>query len=128
MTAAEVRRERERLERAFRYVQRRLKTNLDFTFLRSDDVSLLSVQPSERGIEDPACFLIEFNVDTLSALSLQEVRSSAFHEILHAIGWPFWEAATANLPPKVREHVLKRYWEPYVYNLERSVGPWVIGG
>jgi len=128
VTKAEIRRERERLERAFRYVQHRLGWTLDITLECSGAVSLLSVRPSERGVEDPVCFVVEFNPDTLSALSLSEVRSSAFHELLHGKMWPFWEAATSSVPSKVREHLLKRYWEPLVYDLERSVWPWVGGG
>lgn len=128
MTKAEVRRERDRLDRALRYIQRRLQLHLDFVLRENGDVSLLTVQPSDRGVEDPVCFLIEFNPDTVSALTLRELRSSALHETLHAVMWPFWEAATASLPAKVKAHVLKRYWEPVVYNLERSLAPWVIGG
>ena len=128
MTRAEVRRERERLERAFRFVQRRLGWTLDIALERNDDISLLCVRPSERGVEDPVCFIVEFNPDTVSALSLAEIRSSAFHELLHGKMWPFWEAATASVSAKVRDHLLKRYWEPLVYDLERSVWPWVGGG
>ena len=127
MTRAEVRREKERLERAFAFVQRRLGLTLDITLSPDAGISLLSIGPSERGVEDPHCFIVGFNPDTVHALSLAELRQSAFHEILHAWQYPFWQAATAALPKKVRDHVMERYWEPVVYEMERKLSPWLLG-
>lgn len=123
---AEIRRERERLERAFDYVQRRLGLTLDLTLQADPAVDLLSVGPSNRGVEDPKCFVVCFNPDTVHALSRAELRSSALHEILHAWMWPFWEASTAALQKKVRDHVMVRYWEPLVYEMERKLSPWLL--
>ena len=126
MTRAEVRREKERLERAFAFVQRRLGLTLDLLLESNRDIDMLCVGPTNRGVEDPHAFLVGFNPDTVHALSTYELRQAALHELLHAWQFPFWEAATANLQRKVKDHIMERYWEPLVYEMERKLSPWVL--
>ena len=133
--------ERERIEKAFAWVQRKLHTNYHLVFQSFDaskvkDLSpttYLTVVRSERDREDPLCFLVGFDPKNTKTRSFNKLRNDAFHEMIHAINWVkkdiLEEALVYIKSVKTRRLIRDKFYdadEAATYVLERAVGPYVL--
>jgi hypothetical protein len=127
MNKAEVKREEARIRRALDWLQRRLKLNYEWVLAANPDIEVFQVERSNRGVEDPLCFLLDFNPDMVHAQSLKDLRYDLYHEIIHAMTWCWWEAVKAGKPVAECNRLLHNVYEPAVYEIERRTRKYVVG-
>lgn len=127
MTKAEVKREEARVQRALDWLQRRLTLNYEWVLVPNPDIEVFQVERSNRGHEDPRCFLLDFSPDMVHARSLKELRSDIYHELLHAMTWDWWEALCAGKTKAEQKTLLEGIYEPAVYEIERRTRRYVVG-
>ncbi len=93
-----------------------------------------TIERSNRKKQDLKSFIVYFNQEIMEPLTLSQVKRHAWHEILHALTWPFvdeYEEVTKYLkdqPDLYGELVSRAYdtRENVIYNLERTLGPVVL--
>lgn len=133
-------REKQRVEKAFSWVQHKLKThyNLIFThFVASKDKvgdgAHIAVDRSGREKEDPETFIIYYDSKNTKDRSFKILKQDALHELIHFTNWKkkdiFDEAIKYIKNPALRKHIEDRYYnaeEASTYILERAVGPFII--
>jgi hypothetical protein len=93
-----------------------------------------TIERSNRKRQDTKSFIVYFNQEIMNLLSVNQIKRHAFHEVLHAITWPFvdeFEEVTKYLkdqPDLYGELVSRAYdtRENVIYNMERSLGPIVL--
>lgn len=98
--------------------------------------AILSLTRSGRGLEDKLTFLLEFNPFVLKneQITNTQLKRHVFHEILHAITWPFIDEQDATIHhiknnKDLKKELHKRMYhvrEDVIYNLERKLGPHVL--
>ena len=133
--------EKKRIEKAFTWVQKKLKTNYNLIFQQfkaanDKDVSPdthLAVVRSNRATEDPNCFIVYFDVNNIKSRSFAFLKQDAIHEVLHMISWTRREIFESTVQhvrsSKLKADLKKRFYdsdEAVTYLLERTFGPFVI--
>jgi hypothetical protein len=136
-------REKERIEKAFNWVQRKLNTkyNLIFKqFVAANDQEVsedthLCVERTVRDTEDPDCFLVYFDTSNTIPRSFKTLKQDALHEMIHVISWirrdVFDDTIKHVKPLSLRKELTKRFYdadEKITYTMERSVGPFIVKG
>ena len=119
---------------AFAYVMAKLGLGrtMEFFFEESKEDSLMSIEPTRLGAEAPNIWLVRFN-DTKIALEVplqrqtltEFLRSSALHEILHALLWDLTELGYKGLRKKDRAALFTMN-EALVRKLECLLRPLVV--
>lgn len=134
--------EQQRIEKAFSWVQRKLNTKFDLTFesfnpltekAHGGPTGRLAIARTARGSQDPNSFIVYYYVNNTKKKSFNILKQDAMHELIHALN-----AAKSDVFEDLLEHVkgavLKRNFEKRwmdveestTYALERSFGPFVI--
>lgn len=98
--------------------------------------AIVAISRSGRGLEDKLTFLLEFNPVVLKngEITFTELKRHVFHEILHALTWPFIDEQNATIDhiknnKPLKEELHKRMLhvrEDIIYNLERKLGKFVL--
>jgi len=122
----EARRQRERLARAFAWVQRRLGLPYSVTLVPSSSIGLMSVGWSQRAEDDRLAYVVHFNPASIASRSTSLLRFDVFHELTHAVYWPLYQYASDRIPQAARAGLLVEF-ENCTYQAERAFGPWVMG-
>lgn len=130
--------EKEKVEKAFSVITNKLKIELNIICrpmspgkLKRYSKTYFTIERSNRKTQDRKSFIVYFNQDIMAAISLTQVKRHAFHEILHAISWPFvdeFEEVVKYLKdqPDLYGELTSRAYdtrENVIYNMERSFGP-----
>ena len=126
MTKAEIRRERLRVQAAFRKIQRKLGQSFDLTFYLDVDDSILCVWP-DVWPQDPKSFKIGFDPDLVSALTRHELEQDALHEVYHMVQWPLHESAIVGMSDEDAGEWREKVWEPVIRELTRRTAPYILG-
>ena len=136
-------REKDRVEKAFNWVQRKLNTKFillfeQFIAQEDQDVSEdthLCVERSLRKTEDPNYFIVYFDVKNTKPRSFKVLKQDALHELTHIINWMkrdiFEETLTYIKSGPLKKSLRNRFYEAdeaSTYTLERAVGPFIIKG
>ena len=125
MTKAEIRRERMRVQAAFRKIQRKLGQSFDLTFCVETDDNVLSVSPNVWP-QDPKSFTVWFHPDFVSALTRHELEQDALHETYHMIHWPLRESAVEGMDDSNVDEWQERVWEPVIREITRRTAPYIL--
>jgi hypothetical protein len=133
--------EKEKVDKAFTGIINKLNYDLNTITrhmspgkLKRYSKTYFTIERSNRKRQDLKSFIVYFNQDIMQELTLTQVKRHAFHEILHAMTWPFvdeYEECTKYLkdqPDLYGELVSRAYdtRENVIYNMERSLGPIVL--
>jgi hypothetical protein len=135
-------REKERVEKAFAWAQRKLclKYNLIFEpFVAAKDPvgkdAHLAVKRSLRKTEDPECFIICYDSKNIKERSFKALKHDALHELIHFTNWKkqdvFDDACKHIKNSALKKSLADRYYdadEHATYTLARAVGPFIIKG
>ena len=127
MNKAEQKRIEARIQRALDRLQRRLGVEFEWVLSPNSGVeATFQIERSNRGVEDPVCFSLEYNPDLIEAESLADLRYDIYHEILHAMTWNWWEALLKWAPRSEWIELRKRVYEPAIYEIERRTRKYVV--
>ena len=126
--------EKKRVERAIIHVLKKLNCNYNFIAQDSPSVkTLLCCERSRRGAQDKNTYLIGYNSALTVEMSTNKLRQAILHEWLHTVSWDLYDEIDNLIrrikPKALRKEIEKRYLdirENVVYNIERSVGPYVF--
>lgn len=133
--------EYEKVNKAFNVIISKLKLDLNVIArpmtpgkLKRYSKTYFTIERSNRDKQDRKSFVVYFNQDIMSGLTLMQTKRHAWHEILHALTWPFvdeYEEVTKYLkdqPDLYGELVSRAYdtRENVIYGLERTLGPVVL--
>lgn len=133
--------EKEKVDKAFSVILAKLHYNLNILCrpmspgkLKRYSKTYFTIERSNRKRQDTKSFIVYFNQEIMNLLSVNQIKRHAFHEVLHAITWPFvdeFEEVTKYLkdqPDLYGELVSRAYdtRENVIYNMERSLGPIVL--
>lgn len=134
-------REKDRIEKAFSWIQRKLKTNYILLFEQFDaskdpDVcneTALAVERTNRDAQDKVCFVVSFDPKNSKRLSFNDLKSYAYHEMLHMMTWnkrDAFEETLKHVKGLRLKNVLRRLFydadESATYAIERASGPFII--
>lgn len=133
-------REKERINTAFTWVQRKLGTNFHIYFEQfdsdkeegSDDAGLM-VGRTNRETQDELCFTIYFDPKKTKKRAFNRLKRDLFHETLHLMNWGrrdiFDETLKYVKNTQLRKALEKRFYdcdESITFTMERSLGPYII--
>ena len=127
MNRREIRHEEARIRSAIDWLQRRLDLNFEWVLSPNPGIEAFEMERSNRGVEDPRCFILEYNPDTVHALSMLDLKNDIYHEMLHAMTWDWWEALLAHAPRSEWIPLRRKVYEPAVYEIERRTRQYVVG-
>lgn len=134
---------KKRIEQILGKITKKLNCNLVFLVEKGNkenfedpeafNTLFLCITPSGRGREDPSAFIVYYNEENLSELTLAQLKSKLFHECLHALSYPlYWQIENLleyvkNKP--LQEELAKQSHhisEDITYKFERSFGPYIF--
>ena len=133
--------EKEKIAKAFGCIISRIKLDINIISrhmspgkFKRYPKTYFTIERSNRDKQDRKSFIVYFNQDIMSTLTLTQAKRHAWHEVLHAITWPFvdeYEEATKYLkdqPDLYGELVSRGYdtRENVIYGMERTLGPFVL--
>lgn len=135
-----LKKETTRVTKAFEYV--RSKLNVDLTLLvgpmtpgmlKKHQGTHFTIERSHRNTHDKNTFIIYYNQTVTLEMTLVKLKRHAFHEILHALTWPFIDEYFSVIKyikdPKLYTELAERAEdtrENVTYLLERKLGPFVL--
>src|ERR1035437_3661802 len=133
-------REKVRVEKAFKWVQHELNTKYHLIFkpfiAAKDSVGKnahIAVERSLRSTEDPDNFIVYFDSKNTKERSFKFLKQDALHEIIHFIGWKkadVFEDACKHIKNKaLLKSLTDRYYDTEefsTYTICRAVGPFII--
>ena len=133
--------EYDKVNKAFNIIITKLKLDLNVIArpmtpgkLKRYPKTYFTIERSNRDKQDRKSFIVFFNQNLMSELTLMQAKRHAFHEILHAVTWGFvdeWEEVVKYLKdqPDLYGEMASRAYdtrENVIYNMERSFGPVVL--
>lgn len=133
--------EYEKVNKAFIIIINKLSLDLNIICrpmspgkLKRYSKTYFTIERSNRKTQDRKSFIVYFNQDIMAGLNLSQAKRHAWHEILHALTWPFvdeYEEVTKYLKdqPDLYGELTSRAYdtrENVIYNLERCLGPVVL--
>jgi hypothetical protein len=132
--------EKIRVIKAFKYITEKLKFDVVLIIepmtprrLKIYETSHFTIERSNRSTQDKSTFLVHFNQNVISKLSLLQIKRHAFHEILHTMTWPYIDeyfAVIKHISDIALYNELARRSEDtrenVTYMLERKLGPFVL--
>lgn len=131
----------EKVNKAFLFIIHKLKLDLNIITrpmspgkLKRYSKTYFTIERSNRDKQDRKSFIVYFNQDIMSDITLAQAKRHAWHEILHALTWPFvdeYEEVTKYLkdqPDLYGELVSRAYdtRENVIYGMERTLGQLVL--
>jgi len=129
---------------AMNFVTKKLSVDLNiqiqcmspYSYKKKFPNAIVAISRSGRGLEDRLTFLLEFNPMVLKSgeITFTELKRHVFHELLHALTWPFIDEQNATIDhiknnKPLKDELHKRMLhvrEDIIYNLERKLGPHVL--
>lgn len=132
--------EQDRVIKSFKYLTDKLKVDLCFIIepmnprkLKLYNSSYFIIERSNRSTQDKNTFLIHFNQDIISKLTLLQIKRRAFHEVMHAMTCPYIDEYYAVIKHISDITLYKELAgraddmrENVTYLLERKLGPFVL--
>ena len=135
-----LKKEQVRITKAFSYLQKKLKLDLVLIIdpmspnqLKKYEGTHFTIERSHRSTQDKNTFLVKFNQSVTCSMTLLQIKRHAFHEILHALTWPYIDeyfSVIKHIPePLLYNELAARSAdtrENVTYTLERKLGPFVL--
>src|ERR1035437_13293 len=133
--------EKEKVEKAFNGIISKLNLDLNIICrsmsagkLKRYSKTYFTIERSNRKTQDRKSFIVYFNQDIMVDLTINQIKRHAFHEVLHAMTWPFvdeFEECVKYLKdePALYGELQSRAYdtrENVIYTLERSLGPLIL--
>lgn len=132
--------EKERLEKIFSQILNKLNLDLNIVYqpmspykIKKQPHIYFYIERSYRDKEDKNTFLVTFNPALLPTVTLSKMKRHAFHEILHALTWPFTDEYSEVIKYikdiKLHNELTERHLhtrENIVYTFERKLGPLIL--
>jgi hypothetical protein len=132
-----------RVQSAICYIVTKMKLEMSFTLDRlsikdkkeyikqyGDELGIMMISRTNRGSQDKNSFIISFDEDQTRLLSMNRLKQCVFHEIIHALTWPFLDELDYLLNNVKDKKVLERSYkeipdirENVTYRMERLFGP-----